>query len=78
MSTIRGKFRVVCETKNCWSDEARTVKLQAMYDPDVPEDQAYAKATPTGTIEMLVDNPNAKFELGEYYYADFTKVEQGS
>ena len=74
--SIRGKFRVMSETKHYYSDDARTIKLQAMYDPDVPEDQSYAKATPTGTIEMLVDNPAAKFELGEYYYADFTKVEQ--
>lgn len=72
--SIRGKFRVVSETKNCWSEDARTVKLQAMYDTDVPEDQSYAKATPSGSIEMLVDNPNAKFELGGYYYVDFTKV----
>lgn len=76
--SIRGKFRVIGETKHYWSEDARTVKFQAMYDPDVPEDQSYAKATPTGTIEMLVDNPAAKFELGEYYYADFTKVEQES
>lgn len=76
MSTrIRAKFQCVAETKTAWSTEAKTYKLQAMYDPDLPEDQRFAKATPTGTLEMLIDNPSAQPDLGAFYYLDLTRVE---
>lgn len=72
---IRAKFHCQSETKHSWSVEARTYRFQAAYDPDLPEDQRFAKATPTGSLEMLVDNPAAQFEVGMSYYLDFTPVE---
>jgi hypothetical protein len=71
---IRAKFQCQSETKYGWN-ESKTFKFQAMYDPDLPEDQRFAKATPSGTLEILVDNPTAQFEVGAYYYLDFTRVE---
>lgn len=76
MSTrTRAKFQCQSETRHSWSAEAKTFKFQAMYDPDLPEDQRFAKATPSGTLEILVDNPAVQYELGAYYYLDITRVE---
>jgi hypothetical protein len=69
---IRAKFRCVSETKNCYGfPDSRVYKFQAMYDPEIPEDLRYAQATPSGSLEMTVDNPSAQFTVGAYYYLDF-------
>lgn len=73
--TIRAKFQCQEEKRICWQPGARMLKFTAAYDPDLPEDQSYSKYTPVGTLEMTVDNPNARFELGAYYYLDFTPVQ---
>lgn len=52
----------------------RTYKFMAAYDPDVPEDQRYAEATPNGQLSINIDNPAVSFEPGRYYYLDFTPV----
>jgi hypothetical protein len=73
---IRAKFRLMSETKNAYNAEQRLLVFQSMYDPDlVAEDRSYAKATPSGKLEITVDNPNATFELGKDYYLDFTPVD---
>ncbi|HEX3649578.1 MAG TPA: hypothetical protein VHV49_14225 [Pseudonocardiaceae bacterium] len=74
MPKIRAKFQCQSETRHAYNDEARTFRFQAMYDPSLPEDQRFAKATPTGHLEILVDNPAAQYEVGAFYYLDFTKV----
>lgn len=54
------------------------IKLSCLYDPAAnPEDTNFTKATPWGTVEMFVDNPEAalQFEEGKLYYADFTLKE---
>jgi hypothetical protein len=76
MITSRAKFTCQSETRPAWNPESRTYKFSAVYDPDIAEDQRYAKATPTGSLEITVDNPNVVFELGKAYYLDFTPVEQ--
>lgn len=52
----------------------RTLVFSAAYDDGTPENQRFSKATPSGSIEMLVDNPEAlkQFEIGKSYYLDFT------
>lgn len=76
---IRAKFRCVFETHKKWgpadANVTRTYEFQAMYDPDAPEDQRYAKATPSGTLTIQVDNPNVSFEPGKSYYLDFTPID---
>ena len=71
---VRGKFKLQEIHQHAWSGDGRTLIFTAEYDPDLPEDQKYAKATPSGKIEMGVDNPAAlqQFELGKSYYVDFT------
>lgn len=74
---VRGKFKLQQIRQHAWSGDGRTLVFNAVYDPDLPEDQKYAQATPTGDIEMHVDNPAAlqQFELGKAYYVDFTPAE---
>lgn len=72
----RAKFQCVTETKHAWNDQAKTYRLEARYDPNLPEDQRFAKATPTGHLEVLVDNPDVQLEVGAHYYLDITKAEE--
>ena len=77
MATIRAKFKCMAETRSAYGQEgARQYRFQAMYDPDLPEDQRFAKATPSGTLEIHVDNPSAQFTLGADYYLDFVPVDE--
>jgi hypothetical protein len=72
----RAKFRCTekHQTNSYYLDQCQYV-FQAQYDPDlIAEDRAYATATPVGQLTITVDNPNVKFELGEFYYLDFTPV----
>lgn len=72
--TVRGKFRCTEEVKSAWLGEAaRKVVFEAVYDLEIPEDRRFYKATPTGRLEMTVDNPTL-FEVGQHYYLDFTPV----
>lgn len=77
---VRAKFRCSTETHKRWgpadSQTARSYEFNAVYDPDVPEDQRYAKASPSGSLAIQVDNPNVTFEPGRQYYLDFTPVDE--
>lgn len=70
---VRGKFKLQSITQTSYGGDGRTLVFVAQYDPELPEDVAYAKATPTARIEMTVDNPAAlkQFEFGEAIYVDF-------
>ncbi|MFM9595768.1 hypothetical protein ACKI1J_24090 [Streptomyces scabiei] len=54
----------------------RTFRFMAAYDLSVPEDERYALATPSGTLQIQVDNPAVSFEPGKDYYLDFTPAEE--
>ena len=56
--------------------ETKILNFQCSYDPQIPEDQRFQKATPSGNAEFYVDNPLAleQFELGKNYYIDFSPV----
>lgn len=73
---VRAKFQLSEERTNHWG-QGKTLIFQPIYDQSIPEDQRYSEATPSGRLEMLVNNPAAleKFKLGRYYYLDFTPVE---
>jgi hypothetical protein len=53
----------------------RNYEFTAVYDQNVPEDQRYCEATPSGQVTIRVDNPAVEFVPGRYYYLDFTPVE---
>lgn len=77
---VRAKFRcsAVKHKKNTPSPEENLVRefeFDALYDDTVPEDQRYARYTPTGKLTITVDNPAVDWQPGHYYYLDFTPVE---
>lgn len=71
--TVRAKLQLQSVTQHAWSADAKTLKFGVQYDASIPEDQKFCKATPSGSIEIQVDNPAAvaQFELGKFYYVDF-------
>lgn len=49
------------------------------YDPSIPEDQRFNKASPSGQMVLRVDNPAVvEFwapRVGKQFYLDFTEAE---
>lgn len=75
--TVRAKFTVQEHRTTSYNPQSKTVILRPQYDTTTPEDQRYAKATPSGELTMQIDNPPAlaEFELGRTFYVDFTPAE---
>lgn len=71
--SVRAKFTLDSITKHRWGTTT-VLKFQAVCADEVPENQRYHKYTPSGSLEISVDNPAAveQFELGKSYYLDFT------
>lgn len=70
--SIRSKFKFVEIRQRCETPHVRTYVFETQYDPLIPEDRRFLKATPQGTITMQVDQPQVleRFHLGECYYFD--------
>lgn len=70
--TVRAKVVLCGVTEHSWG--GKTLRFDTQYDATIPEDQRFQKATPSGHIEMQIDNPAAlaQFKLGEPYYVDFS------
>ena len=72
---IRAKFRVVEKINRANYTQGGPptchVKLSAANDPG---NKSWAQYTPSGSIEMQIDNPGAyeAFELGRHYLVEFT------
>lgn len=75
MRAVRAKFR--CNSIETFAQNSgqHVYRFSAEYDADLPEDQRYARYTPSGEVRITVDNPNVTFEPGTSYYLDFTPVE---
>ncbi len=75
---VRAKFQVteVTQYGNQYGSGKR-IKLVPVYDDTIPEDQRFAQATPSGSLEMHVNNPSAEQEMqiDHTFYVDFTPVE---
>lgn len=74
---VRAKFTVVEHHQRHYNASGRNVVLMPSYDESVPEDARFSKATPSGRMEMFVDNPAAleQLQLGKAVYLDITPVE---
>jgi len=72
--SVRAKFKVQEQTRY---EFAGKVKLMAIYDTSTPENERFTKATPSGTLEMQIDNPAAldQFTPGAVFYLDFTPAD---
>lgn len=59
--------------------EGQIVKLSAAYDPNPNSpNHAFWQATPSGQLEMVVNNPEVlgTFVRGKKFWLDFTPVEE--
>lgn len=78
---MRAKFQVESVTdygSQYPGHVAKRVKLNAVYSHEKnTEDNQFSSATPSGTLEMMISNPNATDFLkpGKKYYLDFTEAE---
>lgn len=73
---IRAKFNCDSVGDDGYNE---TVNLSAVYgndDKDNEENNQFAEATPSGSIEMVISNPSAKgfFKTGNNYYLDFSEA----
>jgi len=78
MTKIRCKF--ACTDKRPSYEGATdnfTFKFEARYHPETPEDERFAKWTPSGKMEVTISNPAAlaAIEVGKAYYLDLIPVE---
>lgn len=53
---------------------SRTLVFMPEYDTRIPEDQRFALNTPSGRLEMGLNNKNlfGSFVVGQFYYLDLT------
>lgn len=67
---VTAKFQVQSVTRHSWNKEAVTVKLSAVSGK---ENEPWSKYTPSGSLEMQIDNPPAAevFELGKTFLLTF-------
>lgn len=72
--SVRAKFRV-----NSIADHGygREVSLTAVYEGALGENEEnkrFTKATPNGSIKMMIDNPWAwkQYDVGQEWYVDFS------
>jgi hypothetical protein len=75
---VRGKFQVVKVATT--THGAKEITLSPQYDMSIEEDRRYAKATPSGTIQLYIDNPPAadQLALGKFFYVDFTETSEAN
>jgi hypothetical protein len=76
---VRAKMKLtsISETSYGAPEPERKLRFDCVYDSAKnPEDVGFTKATPTGSAEFRIDNPDAlaQFKVGEYYYVDFSPV----
>lgn len=75
---VRAKFKVTSvvtkEITPTYSE--KSIILEPQYDQKIAEDLSFQKATPTGRMEMRIDNPDAiaAMPVGTVFYVDFTPV----
>lgn len=72
--TVRAKFQCVEITKKVWNIGHVWYRFQAVCADGIPENERLHKYSPSGTLEIQVDNPDVSFALGEYYYLDFNQA----
>lgn len=76
---IRAKFCVtsIITTGYAPGQFHTKVVLEPRYGLELAEDVRFCKATPSGRMEMAIDNPFAiaEMEIGRTFYVDFTPVE---
>jgi hypothetical protein len=79
MSNVRAKFKCSHFTQHAsWQKGVpgpREYFFEAVCADEVPENQRFHQATPSGKLSMYVDNRAVSFEPGKSYYLDFSEAE---
>ena len=79
MNKVRAKFKCNHFIQHAgWQKGvpgSREYHFDAVCADEVPENQRFHKATPSGKLSMYVDNHDVSFEPGKSYYLDFTEAE---
>lgn len=75
--SVKAKFKVESVT-DFGPSMGKQVRLRAVSDDGIPENQRYHKYTPSGEITLSIDNPSAadQFIPGKAFYVDFTSADQ--
>ena len=73
---MRAKMRLEAVIAHNWGSGLKAV-FRTAYDQTIPEDVSFCKATPSGHVEMVIDNEKVfpLLVIGKHYYVDFTPVE---
>ena len=78
---VRAKFTVsYIEHQENTAGFYRKVILEPRYDSSIPEDRRFCEATPSGRLEMTINNPAAleQFKPGKQFYVDFTPISENN
>ena len=72
---IRAKFQC-CNVEPTGFGGSK-VTLLPIWDYTIPEDERFLKATPSGELTMVIDNPIAVEQLkpGKNFYLDLTETD---
>lgn len=80
-ATVVAKVRVDSEKRNHWGGaQQREIAMSCVHDSSIPEDKKFSQATPSGRIELTVNNPGAierlipDGQLGQEFYVYFVPV----
>ncbi|CAK0236000.1 Uncharacterised protein [Burkholderia pseudomallei] len=75
--SVRCKMRLNAVIGQTWGGVKACFNCE--YDNDIPEDQRFQKATPSGMLELQIDNPAAieQLVIGKAYYFDMTPAAAG-
>lgn len=70
----RGKFK--CQSVKTFGADynGREYEFHAVCNDGTPENERFHKYTPSGSLKIMVDNPNVVFEPGKSYYVDFSEA----
>jgi len=77
---LRAKMQVTAVLRSPWGNSRdENVQLSAVYSNDPnSENYEWSKATPSGTLQLLISNPGAqgKLKMGQQFYVDLVPVEE--
>jgi len=73
--SIRCKLKLEAVIPQAWGGFQAT--FRAEYDNTIEEDRRFQKATPTGYVNLMIDNPKAieQLVIGKAYYLDMTPAD---
>jgi hypothetical protein len=77
---IRAKMQCSSVTDQTYgpdgAKDGESVRLDAVYGADGSSNAQWSKYTPSGTVTMLISNPDAwgKVKAGRFYFVDFAET----